>query len=135
MQYTGSSSETNLLKTLTNVILGPLGQKITIITDHKVMSKLKSFLDGYKSISQKTNVQKLQYIKCFLPEKGHYKLVKTAFNTGKLYSYLVYLMRVVIGMMHLVLSHFRDSRHCKEILLTDSYFLQCAVGLVLHIIK
>ena len=54
------------------------------------MSKSKSFLDEikYKSISQKTNFQKNFYIKCqtvkcFLPEKGHYKLVKIAVNTGK----------------------------------------------------
>ena len=59
MQYTSGSSETNLLKTLTNVMLGPLGQKISSITDHKTMSKLKSFLYGYESISQKTNAQKL----------------------------------------------------------------------------
>ena len=39
---TSSSSKTNLLKPLTNVILDPLGQKSTSITDH---GPSKSFFD------------------------------------------------------------------------------------------
>ena len=39
-----SSSKTNLLKPLTNVILGRLGQKITGITDHGPLRKSRSFL-------------------------------------------------------------------------------------------
>ena len=63
-----------------------------------------------------------------MPEKGHNKLVKTAVNTGKPYSYPVYLMSVVIGMMHVALSHFRGSRDRKEILLTDSTFFSVQLG-------
>ena len=70
MRYTSSSSETNLLKTLTNAILGPLGQKITSITDHKAMSKLKSFLDGYKSISQKSKRSETLIYQMFFARKG-----------------------------------------------------------------
>ena len=45
---TSSSSKTNLLKPLTNVILDPLGQKSTSITDH---GPSKSFFD-WNNISQ-----------------------------------------------------------------------------------
>ena len=50
---TSSSSKTNLLKPLTNVIFGPIGQKTTSITDHGPLSKSRSIFGwNNKSISQ-----------------------------------------------------------------------------------
>ena len=65
------------------------------------MSKSKSFLDKIIYKHKKKTFRNFN-IKYFLPEKGYYKLVKTAANTGKLYSCMISYAGV-IGMMHVAL--------------------------------